>query len=140
MKNFQSADVLPFIYVVGPITLTANANGSQNLTLEASSYFEHHYWMASTDQDSIISATLGNFSPNYFTCQVTDGSTGRQLSNGKVPQRNMFGPANDSLRQIRPVVFPPNAVLQFDLTNVVATTIIVTISLIGYKIFNQGVV
>lgn len=140
MKNFSSKDVLPFVYVVGPVTLASTASGSQNLTIEASSFFEHHFWMASTDQDSVISGTLGNFEPNYFTCQITDQSSGRLLTSGQVPQRILFGPSNTSLRQIRPVIFPPNAVLQFNLTNLASAQTIVTICMVGYKLFNPSVV
>lgn len=130
MKNFQSDDVLPFSYFLS-ITLASSGNGSQNLTLEASSHFEHHYWMASSSLDAAT-----DIMPNRFTVQITDQSTGRQLSNGKIPQRCLFGPSNNSLRQIRPVVFKPNAVLQFDFTNLIASENVVSIVLVGYKIFN----
>lgn len=135
MKNFASNDVLPFVYVVGPITLASSANGSQNLTLEANSWFELHYLMASSDQDADT-----DFIPNQFTVQITDQSSGRQLTSGKVPQRCLVGPSNHTMRQIRPVVFPPNAVLQFDFTNLIAGTNIVTLTLHGYKIFNQAAI
>lgn len=140
MKNYQSKDVLPFIYGF-VIALSSAANGSQNLTLEASSWFELHYMMASTDTDQIQSSTISAQYPNNFTCQITDQSSGRQMSSAKVPQRCMFGPANQfASRNIRPIVFAPNTVLQFDFLNLVAATNNVTISLIGYKVFNPAVV
>ncbi len=132
--NYKSSNVLPFIYQV-TLALTALGNGSVNLTLEASSEFELHYMMASTDQDQVQSATIAAQYPNNFTCQITDQSSGRQLSSGKVPQRIMFGPANRNLEAARPVVFPPNAILQFDMTNLVNGTTNVTVGLVGYKIF-----
>lgn len=139
MKNFKSSDVLPFIYMV-PIALGALANGSVNLTLEANSWFEFHYWMASTDQDQVQSSTVAAFYPNNFTVQITDDSSGRQLTNGKVPQRIICGPSNQNIRHIRPVVFPPNAVLKFDFTNLVNATTNVTMALHGFKLFNAGVI
>lgn len=138
MKNYQSKDVLPFTYMF-TIALSSLASASQNLTLEANSWFEHHYWMASTDQDQVQSAAIAAFYPNNFTCQITDQSSGRQLTNGKVPQRILFGPANTAVRLVRPVVFPPNAVLQFDFTNLVAGTTNVTIAMNGFKLFNPNV-
>lgn len=139
MKNFDSKNVLPFTYLV-TIALSSLGVGSTNLTMEASSSFEHHFWMASTDQDQVQSSTIAAIFPNNFKCQITDQSSGRQLTSGQVPQRILFGPANQSVRQIRPVVFPPNAILQFDFTNLVAGTTNITIGLMGYKIFNPAAV
>lgn len=135
LQNYRSNNVLPFTYIV-TLALASLANGTVNLTLEANSEFELHYMMGSTDQDQVQSTTVAAQYPNNFTCQITDQSSGRQLSTAKVPQRILFGPANRNLPMIRPVVFPPNAVLQFDMTNLVSgSTTNVTVGLVGYKIF-----
>lgn len=127
--SFSSLKVLPYTYIL-TVSLTANASASANLTMESNSEFELHYLMASCSADADT-----DFMPNNFTAQLTDQSTGRVMSNGKVPQRCMFGPANSGLRQIRPVVFPPSAVIQADVTDTSGGVNVVTFSLIGYKLY-----
>jgi len=131
-RAFNTKDLVPFTYIVS-ITLGALASGEATITMEANSWFEHHYFAASTDQ-----ADHANPVANRFTVQVTDESTGRQLSNGKVPQNMLTLPWNGVLQVIRPVRFAPNAILRFAFTNLVNGSNTITMGMIGYKIYTTG--
>src|SRR5262245_13470830 len=130
--QFQTDRMIPFWYLVNSGALAASTSGITTLTLQADSSFELHWIQASSDQDAATDVM-----PNNFSVQISDQSTGRLLSNARIPQRIFCGPANGGfVRQMRPITFPPQANLQFDFLNLVTDdTTNVTLVLGGYKIF-----
>jgi len=131
LGNFKSSNVLPFFYDV-QVTLGASigAQGTTTLTLDSSSWFELHQIGASSSLD-----TDTDFMPNNFTLAITEDSSGRQLTNGQIPQRVIAGPANQGWLMRRLVVFPPNATFKFTLLNTIASANVVDIVLVGYKLY-----
>lgn len=129
ITDYRNKNLIPFNYDV-QITLLASASGTVNLTLASDSVFELHRILASTSLD--LNTDVNS---NRFTVLISDQSTGRQLSNARIPQR-ILCPATYPILQPRPVQFPPNAIMQFDFTNLIASTIVIDLVFNGYKIFN----
>lgn len=130
VADLRNNTVIPFIYVLD-ITLNANGLGSKNLTLSADSWFELMCYRASTDNDS----NSTDFYPNFFSVQITDGGTGRQLQSTKVHQRNICGTAFMGYDEKRAIKFAPNTILQFDFQNLTAEALEIQFGLVGYKYF-----
>lgn len=129
------SDKLPFSYLVS-VALTANGSSQTSLTLQTDSFFELVTIKGSTTLDSTRSdgAALSNpFIPNNFSVQITDQSTGRQLSNARVPQR-IYAPLHGS-RLLQPILLPPNTTLLFDFLDLSGSTPTVSLVLEGYKVF-----
>lgn len=131
ITDLRNNKVIPFIYDVD-ITLTALALGSVNLTLAADSWFELCSYRASTNNADAAT----DFSPNYFSCLITDSGTGRQLQTTRTQQRILCGNAYFGMDQKRPIKFAPNTVLQFDFQNLVNDSLQIQFSLVGYKWFD----
>lgn len=130
--DYRSVNIIPFDYVIS-LALSSGGSLVASLTFAQDSQFELHQWAASSTKNGDTDVM-----PNDFSVLVTDLSTGRSLSNLRVPQRCFAAPANPFYRLIRPVIFPPGANLQFDALDLAADTNTVTIVLRGLKIF-QGV-
>ena len=127
MDNTNS---LPFVYIVAS-TIAASSTSSTTLIMQADSRFELMGILgtggqASTTEDSQVS-------PNNFTLQIRDQTTGRDLMSAPVPQRIMCGNAFNQFLQKRGIVFEPQSNLLFTFTNLTANTNNVTIALHGYK-------
>lgn len=132
--NYQSNLIIPFEYVVtsGATALAGNASAQVTLTLSADSAFE---LLAILGTSTLDAAT--DYSPNNFSVQIIDQSTGRQLSNARVPQRNMFGAMTGNLPEKYPIRFPASCVLLFDILNLSGSSNTVTITLKGYKVYGS---
>jgi len=130
ITDARNKNVIPFMYAVVSAALGANGNGQTSLTLAADSEFELHYLLGQTSVD-----VDNDFMPGNFSCQVTDQSTGRSLSNIRIPQRCLVGPSNGSIFLRRPVIFPPQANLLFDFLDTSGAGCTVTLVLVGYKLF-----
>jgi len=130
ITDLRNSKVIPFIYLVD-IELAANALGSINLTLAADSWFELAAYRAVTDNH----AAATDYTPNYFSCQITDAGTGRQLQSTKTQQAILCGNAFMGAREARPIKFAPNTVLQFDFQNLTADVLGIQLGLAGYKWF-----
>lgn len=130
ITDLRNSKVIPFTYVVD-IELGANALGSVNLTLAADSWFELAAYRAVTDNNDAAT----DFTPNYFSCQITDAGTGRQLQSTKTQQAVLCGNAFNGNQEARPIKFAPNTVLQFDFQNLTADTVKIQLGLVGYKYF-----
>ena len=128
--NFKSGQVLPFWYVV-QLTLgnTVGATATSNLTTDSSSFFELHQIGASSSLDADT-----DFMPNNFTLSIIEQSSGRQITNGQIPQRVISGPANQGVQLRRLVQFPPNTTFQFTAINTVASANVVDVVLCGFKL------
>lgn len=130
--DYTSNKVLPFDYGV-TVVLTSGQQTVQTLTLAADSVFELHLISSSSSVDAV-----GNVTPSSFDVSIEDLSTGRKLSNIRIPQRVLNGTANAGpYRFIRPVEFAPNANLQFDFLETSAGGNTVRLYLRGYKLFGQ---
>ena len=130
MNDLRSNNILPAWYgvVVGPLLTTAAGQG--NLVLEQSSEFElHEIFGVSTEDDP------NDPQSNNFSVKISDESTGRALSNIRIPQVALCAPANDGYRFLRPVIFPPLANILCDVLNLSGNTNTITIVLAGYKIY-----
>ncbi len=122
--------LIPFTYLVTSSSLALNAAGTFNLQIQQDSSF-------------ILSAILGSssqqdptdYSPNEFTCLITDQTTGRQLMSSALDQRLLCGDAYRSVLQRQPVEFLPNSNLSFQITNLNASANVIKIALMGFKQF-----
>ena len=129
MDNTNS---LPFVYVVtASLGAAVGATSSTTLIMQADSRFELMGILgtggnAATTEDAQVS-------PNNFTLQIRDQTTGRDLMSAPVPQRIMCGNAFNQFLQKRGIVFEPQSNLLFTFTNLTANTNNVTIALHGYK-------
>ena len=120
----------PFVYVVAS-SIAASSTSSTTLIMQADSRFELMGVLgtggaAATTEDSLVS-------PNSFTLQIRDQTTGRDLMSAPVPQRVLCGNAFNQFLQKRGIVFEPQSNLLFTFTNLTANTNNVTIALHGYK-------
>lgn len=127
--DYRSNNILPFTYVFPTFTLTANQSVVQTLQMEQSAQFELHeiFGTCTADADT-------DFMPNNFSVLFTDQSTHKQMSNLRVPQRNLCGPANGGYREVRPVIFAPGANIQADVLDLSGGGNVVTITWRGYLI------
>jgi hypothetical protein len=132
ITDYRSANIIPFDYVIVAPATAANGSIVTTLTLATDSEFELHTYFGASDQDTALSFGISNFS-----IQIIDQSTGRQLSNARVPQSCFCGPHDIVYRLARPVIFMPGAVLAFDILDLSAHINIVTIVLRGFKIFKN---
>lgn len=108
----NNRSVIPFVYQVTTSAIVASGQQQQSLTLQTDSFFELQAMLGTSSLD------LDNdFMPNNFSVQITDQSSGRQLSSAKIPQRLYCGPSNGSILERVRLVFPPQATLLFDFTN-----------------------
>lgn len=130
IKNLMSNQRLPFVYGV-ELTLGANASGTTQLNIQSDSSFLWTGLFGMSDQDDAT-----DFFPNNFKIQLTDQSTGRNLSNIKIPQKLIAAPTNQKAQLFQPVVFMPNSTIVFDVENLVGSQAVVTLALMGYKLFN----
>ena len=138
MNELQAKNKLPFFYLVSSGALNANASGQVTLVLQTDSFFELVSLGASCTMDTTRSdgAALANpFSPNNFSVQITDLSTGRQLSNARIPQRVITPQRGFYFPQ--PILFTPSSNLLFDFLDVSGATNTISLVLQGYKVFNM---
>ena len=126
----DNTNALPFVYIVAS-TIAASSTSSTTLIMQADSRFELMGILgtggqASTTEDSQVS-------PNNFTLQIRDQTTGRDLMSAPVPQRIKCGNAFNQFLQKRGIVFEPQSNLLFTFTDLSGNTNRVTIALHGYK-------
>ncbi len=122
---------LPYIYQVTSGAMLALGAASVSLVMAADSHFELCYFMGMTTTDAAT-----DFSPNNFTIRITDQSTGRQLMNAYVNQRNLVGPSNGTIYQKYGVIFAPLANILFEFNNLVNGANTATLAMVGYKVFD----
>ncbi len=130
MQVFESKLIIPFSYVVSSGPLTSGSNAQVTLTMAADSSFE---LMCILGSATYVGADFD--APNNFSVQITDQSTGRQLSNARVPQRCLCGVTANGWGAIR---FPANCTLLFDFLELSAQSQTATVVLKGYKLFNAS--
>jgi hypothetical protein len=127
MDNTNS---LPFVYVVST-AIAASSTSSTTLIMQADSRFELMGILGTGGQ--LATTEDAQVSPNSFTLQIRDQTTGRDLMSAPVPQRVLCGNAFNQFLQKRGIVFEPQSNLLFTFTNLTANTNNVTIALHGYK-------
>ena len=128
MDNTNS---LPFVYVVAS-SIAASSTSSTTLIMQADSRFELMGILgtggnAATTEDAQVS-------PNNFTLQIRDQTTGRDLMSAPVPQRVLCGNAFKQFLEKRGIIFEPQSNLLFTFTNLTAAANNITLALHGYKI------
>lgn len=135
MNSIRQTDQLPFHYLV-TVTLTSGSSQAVNLTTQTDSWFQLTTLLGSTTVDCTRSdgaAVTNPFSPNNFSVLITDQSTGRNLSNVRIPQR-IISPFQ-GYRLPEAIMFPPNTTLLFDFLDLSAGNNVVSLVLAGYKVF-----
>lgn len=132
--NYESKLIIPFSYVVTGV-LTSGSTVQSTLTLAADSSFELMCFLASSTYDS-----ADDVAPNLFSVQIQDQSTGRLLSNARVPQRCFGGVTANGWGAVEkyPIRFPANCTLLFDFLELASQSQTATIVLKGYKLFNAS--
>lgn len=130
LSYYPNTLILPFTYLVSSGALAGNGSSQVTLTLAADSSFELLGFVASATSDAV-----GNVIPNGFSLQISDQSTGRFLSNVRVPQR-MFASStyNQMCQEKYPIRFPANCTLLFDFLDLSAGANTILIGLKGYKL------
>ncbi len=131
---FKNTLIIPFTYIVTQAITTGQAVQTQ-LTMASDSSFELLEFVASSTLDGDADVI-----PNQFSVQVTDQSTGRQLSNARVPQR-MYVASTYTAGSVEkyPIRFPAQCVLLFDFLDISGSgdSQTVTFGLKGYKLIQQ---
>ncbi len=127
--DYRAKNTLPAWYAIS-VVLVGSAANTGTLILDQDSEFEMWDIFGSSTQDADT-----DFMPNNFSVMITDQGSGRRLSNIRIPQRNICGPANGAYRLPMPVIFPPNANLLFDVLDLSTQASTATIVLCGYKRF-----
>lgn len=122
---------VPFSYVVQVTGLSGNSTTLVTKTLARDSYFMLCRWLAWTDQDA-----ASEFTTNNFKVQITDQTTGRQLSDFRVPQ-NIISPAGRPQNLLMPVILFESSILQFDFENLTASTMEINFVLDGFKLYGE---
>lgn len=132
-QSLNSDKILPFSYLVSSGAMAGNAAAQVTLTMAADSSFELMCILASATSDA-----ESDIIPNGWSCQITEQSTGRQLSNARIPQRALAGYANygsPGAVEKYPIRFPASCVMLFDFLDLSASTNTVSLVLKGYKVF-----
>ena len=123
----------PFTYIV-PITLSASSSGSYSLILANDSEFDLQTIEASTSAD-----TNNNAIANNFTLLMRDITGGRDYSTAPVPRFLLAGIAPQNIVQEgRCIRFPRKQQIEFQFLNLTASSLIVTVALKGYKVFQRA--
>ena len=134
LPYYPSTLIIPFTYHVGFTALANGASAQTTLTMSADASFELLAILGNSDQDA--AATLR---PNNFSLQITDQSTGRQLSNARIPQSSYISSSYLSFfTEKYPIRFPASCVLLFDVLNLTAQSSAISIDLKGYKLYQTG--
>lgn len=124
-----------FFYVTSIAALSTVAPNAQSLIqFDADSEF---LWIATSYQASIAAAALTvatNVVP-LANVQISDGGSGKFLSNAPMPLSTIAGDGREPYRLIAPRVFAPSATVNFNWTNAVAagTSYAITLVLHGIK-------
>jgi len=130
--ELTNRNALPFIYRVdAALTAAVGAAAQTTLIFQADSYFELAGIFAVTD---LPAAARTDISPNYFSVQIRDQTTGNDLMSNQIPQAILCGNAFNGMLQKRGIVFEPQSNLFFDFRNLDATAKTVTLVLHGYKV------
>lgn len=131
MEAPKPTSYLPFQYAV---IATVPASGSVTVTITTGqdSVFELHRYLSSTDAEAVA----GDVSANRFKVEITNTTSGRALTNGKIPQR-CIAPTDQPIDLRRPAYFPPSTTLSFTFTNLTVTILVIDFVLDGAKIM-QG--
>lgn len=127
-----------FVYGATFASIAAGAVQTQNIQIEASSYFK---WTHASMETDLAGATFTESAAPVPLCslQISDSGTGRQLFNNAQPLSAIFG--NGQLPFVLPVPrgFRPNSNIALTLTNFAAAqTYTVRLALIGVKLFPGG--
>lgn len=131
MSSFPTTQIIPFTYVISSGAMAGNASAQVSLTMQADSSFELLRILGTSSLD-----TDAETIPNNFSLLITDQSTGRMLSNIRVPQRLVTMQSMQGMMDEKyPIRFPASCVLLFDFLDLSGNTNTVTIALKGYKLF-----
>jgi len=133
MPDLTNRNAIPFFYTVTATIAAANGNAQTTLILQSDSYFELHSILGTGG--AAASTESATVNPNNFSVSIRDQTTGRDLTQGRIPQRLLGGNAFNGFQVIRrPIVFEPQSNLFFDfldLTGIASNAI--TLVLAGVK-------
>jgi hypothetical protein len=131
--DLTNRNAIPFFYTVSVTIAALNGTAQSTLILQSDSYFELHSILATGGATAATEGSTVN--PNNFSVSIRDQTTGRDLTQGRIPQRLLAGNAFNAFQVIRrPIVFEPQSNLFFDfldLTGVANNAI--TLVLAGVK-------
>lgn len=122
---------MPFTYLVVSGAIAVGASQTINLQIEQDAIFELHHFLGRASTDA-----MNDPIPNNFSVTIKESATGKYFSNIAMPQALICGPANNSIREYRPIQLRPGTILEITLFNLNAAPSTVTFGLKGYKIFN----
>lgn len=128
--ELTNRNAIPFYYVVN-VTIAAGSSAATTLIMMADSYFELAGIFGSTSNTNEATQV----SPNNFSVQIRDQTSGNDLMSNQVQQRVLCGNAFNGLYEKRPIVFEPQSNLLFDFRNLDALNpVTVQLVLKGTKI------
>ncbi len=111
--DLTNRNTIPFFYNVTASIAAANGTAQTTLILQSDSYFELHNILGTAGDAAGTESNTVN--PNNFSVAIRDQVTGRDLTQGRIPQRLLCGNAFNGNRPIlRPIVFEPQSNLFFD--------------------------
>lgn len=132
LNYYPNTLVLPFTYLVSSGSMSGNSSTQVTLTMAADCSFELLAFVASCTSDADTDVI-----PNGFSVQITDQSTGRNLSNARIPQRMFSSSTYASMAYEKyPIRFPASCVLLFDFLETSGSTNTINIGLKGYKLYS----
>jgi hypothetical protein len=124
---------IPVWYVLGPVTINANATLNQSIEIDTTADFE---WIWNVSSQTSSSLNIG----------MLDGSTGRQIiqpqpnisSNiGVLPIGLFAGTAQLPFPLVEPYIIARGSNVQFLLTDTSGSNNTLTLALVGYKLIPQ---
>jgi hypothetical protein len=122
-------NILPFRYVI-TVPVSASGTAEAQVTMSSDSFFEHWNTFVTTSEDD-----PNDSRPNNVTVKLADQATGRDLSNGDVPQVS-FLPQSNQPAGVRPTAFLPSTTINVRVVNLTASALTTYVVLEGYKLFN----
>ena len=131
--DLTNRNAIWFWYTVTATIAAANGTAQTTLILQSDSYFELH--TISGTGGATAATENATVNPNNFSLSIRDQTTGRDITQGRVPQRLLCGNAFNGAPVIRrPLLFEPQSNLFFDfldLTGAINNSI--TLTLAGVK-------
>lgn len=121
---------LLFYYVGVSGSIAANASSTLSIQLDTGTYFK---WMGTLGSSSLDTSAMTR--PANFSVLPSLKSLNVFLANStRIPQSLFCGTAENPLWLPNPVILNPGEIFNFDLLNLQASSNIVTIALLGYKL------
>jgi hypothetical protein len=132
--DYPTSLIIPFSYIATIKAIPGMATQATVIQMASDSTFELLRMMAISSAD-----VPANYFQNNFSVQLTDQSTGRQLSQDFIPQScfvtNQYQFGGD---EKYPILFPAQGIINLNFTNLTNAALTVNFVLKGYKIFQTS--